>query len=127
MSSRRHRLMGCTICLTAFCLTSALLAAAAGRTDIRGAWKLNELESDELGRNVAQITGSPTHLSDSVTGQPDQHETATGMSYDRILLMMGGISSPPQKLAVALNDSDITLSDAQGVSLTLHTDGRSEE
>src|ERR1700730_15527947 len=40
--------------------------------------------------------------------------------------MMGGISSPPEKLAVALNDSDITLSDAQGVSLTLHTDGRAE-
>jgi len=41
--------------------------------------------------------------------------------------MMGGIASPPEKLAVALSNSDITLNDAQGASLTLHTGGRAEK
>ena len=85
------------------------------------------MNNDKSDQKAQQIVGSRADLTDSVADQRDQRETARGMPNDRILLMMAGISSPPEKLVVALNDSDITLSDAQGASLTLHTDGRAEK
>jgi serine protease Do len=139
MSNKMLRLMGRTICLTVFCLSLTLLAVAAGRTNITGTWELNHLQGDKPDQNAQEGAGSHADLTDFVADQvaeqhdqrgdqpSDQRETVTGMPNDRILLMMAGISSPPEKLTVALNDSAITFSDGKGASLTLHTDGRAEK
>ena len=126
--------MGRTICLTVFCLSWTHLAVAAGRTNITGTWELDHLQGDKPDQNARQSADSHAGLTDSVADQVaeqndqpgEQRETVTGMPNDRILLMVAGISSPPEKLTVALNDSAITLSDGKGASLSLHTDGRAE-
>jgi serine protease Do len=131
--------MGRTICLIVFCLSLTLLAVAAGRTNITGTWKLNYLQGDKPDQNAQEGAGSHADLTDFVADQvaeqhdqrgdqpSDQREAVTGKPNDRILLMMAGISSPPEKLTVTLNDSAITFSDGKGASLTLHTDGRAEK
>jgi hypothetical protein len=124
MSNNMPRLMGRAICLTILCLSLTLLAVAAGQTNITGTWKLNHLETDEPPQNARQIVGGCGGLMDSAA---DQRQTAGGIPYDGILLLMGGVSSAPEKLSVALSDSDITLSDRTGASLSLHTDGRVEK
>jgi serine protease Do len=123
MSNNILRLMGRTIYLILFCQSFTLPALAAGQTNITGTWNMNHLESDQPDQNVSQIVAGRGALIDSAA---DQRVTTREISYDRILLMMDGISSPPEKLTVALTNSDITLSDREGASLALHTDGRVE-
>src|SRR5258708_7085651 len=135
MSNKMLRLMGRTICLTVFCLSWTHLAVAAGRTNITGTWELDHLQGDKSDQNAQEGADSHADLTDFVADQVaeqhdqpgDQRETVTGMPNDRILLMMAGISSPPEQLTVALNNSAITLSDGKGASLTIHTDGRAEQ
>jgi serine protease Do len=110
--------------LIVFCQGFTLSAAAAGTANITGRWQLNHLESDIPHQNVQQMVSRRGALIDSID---DQLRTERGMPYDRLMLMIGGISSPPENLAVGLDDSDVTLSDGKGASLTLHTDGRVEE
>src|SRR5258708_26301385 len=124
MSTKMVGHMGRAICLTVICLSFTLLAAASEQTNIAGTWQLNHLESDKTHQNVQQIDGRRGSLIDSVA---DEREKSRGMPYDPLMLMIGGISSPPENLAVGLDNSNVTLSDGKRASLTLHTDGRVEE
>jgi hypothetical protein len=120
----RLRLVVRALYLIVFCQGFTLSATAAGAQNITGTWQLNHPESDTPHQNVQQIVGRRGVLIDSMG---DQLQTERGMPYDGLVLMIAGMSSPPEKLAVSLNDSEVTLSDRNGASLTLHTDGRVEE
>jgi serine protease Do len=110
--------------LIVFCQAFTLSAAAAGTANITGRWQLNHLESDTPHHNGQQMDGRRRSL---INSMGDQLRTDRRTPYDRLLLMIGGISSPPENLAVGLDDSDVTLSDGKGASLRLRTDGRDED